>query len=99
MKDLSLNNVQNELVTLYNELNNIGNLYIEKAKELENQKLEILDFSIRDAIDKQVMKASQENPSFASLVSEVEELRRKRDFLYKKIDVMKTLAYTLKPKD
>ena len=96
---INLETVQNELMSLYEKVNEIESSYICAVESFEQKKLKILDFSIRDAIDKQIMRAAQENEIFAEMMKNVENLRRQRDFLYKKIEIMKTLAYTLKPKD
>ena len=67
------------------------NNYIEKRKKYEELKINFIDPTIRDSIEKQLIKAFKENFEFFNLHQQVEELRREIDKLRILIDGYKFL--------
>jgi len=83
--------LENRLEVALDGFKNVSESYSEKANELEKRKIELIDTSKRDSVEKQLMASMQNSEELQMLFLTVESLRRKRDTLNKEIDVLKTL--------
>jgi len=84
-----------KLEELYNELDKIksgladfGERYIKTVEKFEQKKLEVFDPTKRDALEKQILAACKEDKEFNNLRIEVDTLRRQRDFIHEKINII-----------
>jgi hypothetical protein len=87
--------IQKQLNSMYMRINELEKEYISLASEYEKRKIKIVDPTIRDSIEKQLLKVAKEDESFCDLEIKVNELRREREFLYKKIDILRELIKIL----
>ena len=94
MKDLKIKRLMdleaslNEKLVIYKT---ITDLYIKKAEELEDKKIQLIDTSKRDSVEKQMMAFMQSDENLKTLFLSTETARRRKDELLKEIDVLKTL--------
>ena len=89
MKDIKI--LVKELESLNKEYNDIIEKYIDKTEELEIKKLEVIDPTKRDSVEKQLMAAMKDDENLQSLFLIVERLRRQKDQILKNIDIAKKL--------
>ena len=74
-----------------NDFKETYNIYIIKKEEYEKEKLRYIDPTIRDSIEKQLIKAYKNNSKFFELFQEIEKLRRELDKLRVLIEGYKSL--------
>ena len=88
---LNISDIEIQLNKMFTKLDVLEKEYVESASEYERRKVSIIDPTIRDSIEKQLLRVSKEDEDFLDLEIKVNELRREREFLYKKIDILKEL--------
>lgn len=84
-------NYEKELRGKTDKFQGIVEKYLRKVEEFEKLKLNVIDPTKRDSVEKQLMAAMQNDETLRDLFLEVEQLRRERDILYREIDTLKTL--------
>jgi len=88
---LNISDIEIQLNKMFTKLDVLEKEYIGSVSEYERRKVSIIDPTIRDSIEKQLLRVSKEDEDFLDLEIKVNELRREREFLYKKIDILKEL--------
>ena len=70
--------------------------YMDKVKQYESMKLKFLDTTVRDSVEKQIIRACQEDEKFASVVEKVDELKIRSTILMNKLSIIKEEITVLK---
>jgi len=86
-----MNEIEMKLRQALSDFKETYNVYIIKREEYEKEKLNYIDPTIRDSVEKQLIKAYKENSKFFELFQEIERLRRELDKLRILIDGYKSL--------
>ncbi len=88
---MELKELEHKLQDAMNNHFEVTKVYIEFAERLERAKMQVIDPSLRDSAEKQVIRASKEDKSFEQLVLDTDTLRRKKDLFEKELDFLKAL--------
>jgi len=83
-------NYEKELVGKINKFQDIATSYLKEMDELEKLKIEVIDPTKRDSVEKQLMAAMQDNEKLREVFLNTERLRREKDLIYREIDTIKT---------
>jgi len=89
---MEIKEIKLKIEEVYGEFVETSKTYIEKSEIYETLKVQKIDPSIRDSIEKQLTRAAIDDPEFQSLEIEVNSLRRKRDDLFKEFNILKELS-------
>jgi hypothetical protein len=82
---------EKNLKSKISEYEKIAKEYIEKMNIFEAKKLEVIDPTKRDSVEKQLMNAMQHDKELQQLFLNVEKLRREKDLINKEIDSIKIM--------
>lgn len=85
--------IKNELLKLTQEFKEVMNNYVEINNRYNSSVISKIDTTIRDSIEKQLIKAKKEDPSFLTLENELNSLKIQKDSLSKQISVLKALLF------
>jgi len=83
-------NYEKELMGKINKFQDIAANYLKEMDELEKLKIEVIDPTKRDSVEKQLMAGMQNNEKLREVFLNTERLRREKDLIYREIDAIKT---------